>query len=124
MEPARRLVRARRILAILVAVPLTACQGTSLYEWGGYEASVYEVTRSAGEVDVAAEIERLTQVVVRSRERDKPVPPGLHAHLGYLYSLSGDLDSAVAAFESEKEQYPEATVFVDGVLARMRAERP
>lgn len=115
---------AARLAALVLASLAAACRSPSLYEWGGYEDSVYAVTRSAGEVDVGAEIERLTQVVERSRQRDKPVPPGVHAHLGYLHSLAGDLDTAVAAFESEKEQYPEATVFIDGILQRMGADQP
>ncbi len=101
----------------------TACQAPDHYAWGSYENSVYSTTSAAGEVDVGAEIHALTQLVEKARDQGKPVPPGLHAHIGYLYSLQGDIDTAVAAFETEKELYPESTVFVDGILARIPAER-
>ena len=101
----------------------TACQTPDRYSWGSYENSVYSTTSAVGEVDVGAEIDSLTQLVEKARNEGKSVPPGLHAHIGYLYSLQGDIDTAVAAFETEKELYPESTVFVDGVLARIPANR-
>ncbi|MEZ6017848.1 MAG: DUF4810 domain-containing protein [Planctomycetota bacterium] len=121
MEAHRRPVNAA--LVALALVPLTACSSPrSLYRWGAYEDSVHELTANPDAVDVGRELERMLEVVRASRDYGSPVPPGVHAHVGYLYSLQGDLDSARAAFLSEKELYPESTAFVDGVLARMGAQ--
>jgi len=119
METDRRpLIRA----AALLCATLTACGGTrSLYAWGDYEESVYAVCAEPGAIDVGREVERLVQLVKASGEAKVDVAPGVHAHLGYLYSLQGDLDTATAAFLSEKELYPESTVFIDGLLARIDA---
>lgn len=108
---------------LLLLVPLVGCGGGrhGLYLWSGYEESVRHMSSPEGELDVDADIERMVSLVERSRERGVPPAPGIHAHLGYLYSLRGDLDNALAAFESEKELYPESRVFVDGLEARLRA---
>ena len=108
--------------AALLCLPLAACGSSrSLYAWGEYEESVYAVCAEPDAIDVGREVERLVQLVKASAEAKVNVAPGVHAHLGYLYSLQGDLDSATAAFLSEKELYPESTVFIDGLLARLDA---
>ena len=49
----------------------------------------------------------------------KPVPPGWHAHLGYLYYHAGKLDQARQEFETEKATFPESTVFMNRLLAKL-----
>lgn len=106
----------------LLCLALASCGGTrSLYAWGEYEESVFTVCAQPDAIDVGREVERLVQLVKASAEAKVDVAPGVHAHLGYLYSLQGDLDTATAAFLSEKELYPESTVFIDGLLARIGA---
>ena len=112
--------------AALAALALCAASCVSSpprrYVWGGYESSVWRVTCAPDALDVGAEIVEMNELVERAKAEGRPVPPGLHAYVGYLYSLSGDLDTAAAAFESEKELYPESTVFIDGIMARLRAK--
>ena len=95
-----------------------------MYEWGRYEDSVYQVTANAGEVDLSAEIATMEETVQRALENQKAVPPGMHAHLGLLYSLAGDSANAAAAFEAEKALYPESATFMNGTLARAKNKRP
>jgi hypothetical protein len=125
MEADGRQLTSRRVsirAAALLCLPLAACGSSrSLYAWGEYEESVYAVCAEPDAIDVGREIERLVQLVKASAEAKVDVAPGVHAHLGYLYSLQGDLDSATAAFLSERELYPESTVFIDGLLARIGA---
>lgn len=114
-----RASRAGWIPALLV---WSACQSSSsLYEWDGYEDSVYTVT--AGDADVGAEIARIQKALQRGADEDKKAPPGMHAHLGYLYLIDGDPDNAAAAFETERELYPESTAFIDGLLERLGANQ-
>jgi hypothetical protein len=102
---------------------LLSCQSPTRYEWGSYEDSVYNVTANAGEVDLSAEIQGIQDTMARAVDRGKQVPPGLHAHLGLLYSLAGDTGNATAAFLTEKTLYPESAVFMDGMLARAQRTR-
>lgn len=122
MEPDNfRLRAARGLPAGLLALLLTGCQGGPLYEWGSYEDSVYRVCEQPDGFETQAEIERMEALVAKANESERGVPPGIHAHLGYLYYTIGDVDSAAAAFESEKELYPESVVFIDGLMKRMKA---
>lgn len=101
----------------------TACQGTSRYAFGDYQESVFAVTMNEGEANIDASIASLNETVERTVMNDRLVPPGMHAHIGFLYALRGDIDFAVAAFESEKELYPESSVFIDGMLRRMGVQQ-
>ncbi len=108
---------------ILVGLAGSACQTPTRYNWGDYENSVYAVTSNAGEVDAQAEIASISGTIERAAESGKLIPPGMHAHLGLLYSLVGDTANAAAALTAEKVLYPESSVFIDGVLARAEANR-
>lgn len=99
---------------------LASCSSTSMYDTSGYKHCVYQMTATPDAVEVDMQIATMEGVLERARAADQRVAPGIHAHLGYLYSLRGDMDSTLAAFLSEKELYPEATVYIDGLLARMQ----
>jgi len=105
-------------LALVLGLGSFSCKSNSRYYWGDYEDSVYNVTTNAGAVDTSAEIARITELIQRAADKGKPVPPGVHAHLGLLYSLAGDTANATSAFQAEKTLYPESTSFIDGVQAR------
>lgn len=105
-----------------VLLACAACGSSpSLYEWGDYQGSVYALTTA--DVDIGAEIDSIQTTLKRGVDRGKPAAPGMHAHLGYLYLVSDDPDNATAAFETEKELYPESAVFIDGLMERLGANR-
>ncbi len=124
--PARNRPLAARAASALGAAALLlacSCQSPSRYGFEGYRPSVFAVTANEDEADIDAAIAQLNETVERTLMDDRIVPPGMHAHIGFLYALRGDIDTAVAAFESEKELYPESTVFIDGMLRRMGVQR-
>ena len=107
---------------LLLALLFAGCGTTSgMYEWGEYEDTVFEVCRAPDGFDSQTAIAGLEEMVDEASASEQAVPPGTHAFLGYLYYLNGDVDGAVAAFHSEKELYPESTVFMDGLLKRIGA---
>ncbi|MEM6671824.1 MAG: DUF4810 domain-containing protein [Planctomycetota bacterium] len=113
------------ILGAALALALSACQTqSSYYAWGGYAVSVWNVTSGEGVADIGEDIDTLTATIEEARASARPIPPGMHAHLGMLHSLRGEIDLAAAAFESEKELYPESVVFMDRLLAGLRGEDP
>ncbi len=103
----------------VAALLMSSCTTPGMYDTSGYRECVYQMTATPDAVDVETQIGSLEAVVERARAADRRVAPGIHAHLGYLYSLRGDMDGTVAAFLAEKELYPESTVYIDGLLARM-----
>src|SRR5438093_1390282 len=86
------------VSACLVALALTlsASCTTTYYDWGRYEDSVYQVTRQPDGFDLAAEIDSLEKQLEQRAAKERPVPPGLHAHLGYLHTVAGHADAARA----------------------------
>ena len=43
-------------------------------------------------------------------------PPGYHAHLGLLYSVTGKPEQMAAEFEAEKLLFPESAAYMDFLL--------
>ena len=72
-----------------------------------------------GKADPATQVQRLRDDVAETEGKGRQVPPGVHAHLGWMYYLQGDLASARASFERERVLFPESAHFIDGMLARM-----
>ncbi|WP_374086618.1 DUF4810 domain-containing protein [Methylomicrobium lacus] len=92
----------------------------SLYYWGEYEDLIYQMYEEPGSADPATQIAKLREDIGKAGEAGKPVPPGLHAHLGYLYFLQSDTHAAALEFETEKKLFPESATFVDGMLGRLK----
>jgi hypothetical protein len=76
--------------------------------------------RGPGAVSPEMQIERLEADYQKARAENKPVPPGFHAHLGFLYFQLGKLDQAKQELETEKAQFPESAAFIDHLLANLR----
>lgn len=109
-------------VCLACAVVLGACETTPpLYRWGVYEELIYQGYRDPGSSDPVTDAARLAEDVERTEAEGARVPPGVHAHLGYLYFSQGDLAGATSELERERALFPESTAFVDGMLARMNA---
>jgi hypothetical protein len=97
-----------------------ATRAPDLYHWGSYEECAGSLCREAGGTNLPDQIRKLSADIEKARAESSRVPPGAHAHLGYLYDLSGNFESAALEFAAEKELYPESAVFMDGLLRRMK----
>lgn len=113
----------RIFAAILTAtVLLGACGGgnRNLYYWGYYEDAIYDMYVEPGKTTIAEDILRLEEQIEKTDASGKSVPPGLHAHLGYLYTTQGDYSTALVHFQMEKAKFPESAHFIDGLIERMK----
>ena len=107
--------------ALLAFVAASSCvSDKSLYSWGHYEESVYRVCHGADTIDLAKDVQMLSQEIDRAHAEGRRVAPGVHAHLGYLYYVSGNTGAAVEHLKAEKELYPESATFIDGMLGRLK----
>ncbi len=95
---------------------------TTVYRWGIYEDLVYVSYADPGEADPVTQAQRLDEDIARTRAEGKRVPPGVHAHLGFLHYTLGDRESARAHFMRERELFPESATFINGILSRMKEE--
>ena len=115
----------RAVFCCACLVLLTGCvEHPSQYEWGSYEQLIYVSYAAPGKVPTEAQVERLEDDQRNAIAKHKPVPPGWHAHLGYLYAQTGRIDLAEQQLIAEKTAFPESTVFVDHLLANLRATQP
>ena len=106
--------------ALLVVVTLlTGCASPTLYSWGRYEDLIYATYAAPDKATAELQVERLEEDYQKARSKNKPVPPGFHAHLGYLYYHLGKADAAIQQFETEKANFPESAVFVDRLLGNL-----
>ncbi len=92
----------------------------TLYYWGRYEESIYTSYAKPGAVPPEKQIEQLEEDYQLARSKNQPMPPGWHAHLGYLYYQIGKADQATQQFKTEKATFPESAVFMDRLLAKFK----
>ena len=111
-----------KTLCLLMVLSLVGCATPkqSLYQWGNYENQVYALYNDPGKSPLEAQIEKLEADYQKARSTNKAVPPGFHAHLGYLYFQAGKGDQAVQSFQTEKALFPESAVYMDRVLAKAK----
>jgi hypothetical protein len=72
-----------------------------------------------GKVPPERQAELMEADFQNARSHNQAVPPGFHAHLGYLYFQLGKADAAREEFETEKAQFPESAVFMDRLLTTL-----
>ena len=104
---------------ILLLALLTGCASPTIYWWGHYEDILYVMYSAPDKMPPERQLELLEADYQKARSQNKPVPPGWHAYLGYLYYQVGKADQARQEFETEKTQFPESAVFMDRMLASL-----
>jgi hypothetical protein len=108
------------ILLLLMLLLAAGCaKEHSMYEWGSYEGQIYVMYSDPGKVPAEKQIEDLERDYQVARSENKPVPPGYHAHLGYLYYQIGKIDQSLQSFETEKQLYPESKQYMDLLISRI-----
>lgn len=109
------------VCVVLLGVSLTGCvsQPKSLYNWGSYQTQLYTMYSKPDKAGPQQQIAALEKDIQKTKAASQAVPPGLYAHLGYEYSLTGNNQKAREYLELEKQVYPESTVYIDRLLQRM-----
>ena len=97
------------------------CAGPSRpsFRWPVYEDGIVRLGEGGGQADPAEEARILSEEVERASGEGAVVPPGVRAHLGWLYLRSGNGAGARQMLAAEREAYPESGVFVDWLLAKV-----
>jgi hypothetical protein len=75
-----------------------------------------------GDAQPGEQIDELSEDIATAEAKGRVVPPGVHAHLGYMYLQQGNAMASRAEFETEKRLYPESAVFMDRLLSQMAAQ--
>lgn len=109
------------LLSIILAL-LSACAPVEgpryIYYWGGYENMVYAMQKN--EISPEQQLASLEAGAAQAKGLAQTVAPGYNAHLGMLYFQLGKKDQALKAFEAEKTLFPESTVYMNRLIARIK----
>jgi hypothetical protein len=92
-----------------------------LYDWGPYQAQVYEQFKTTGN-GPEAQLQELERHLETTTSKGRQVPPGYLAHMGYLYLMTGRNDLATSYWEREKAAFPESKVFMDFLLKNLKKQ--
>jgi len=96
------------------------CASSTLYQWGDYENYLYKRYNKPGSLSTQEEIILIENQLEQTYSKERMPPPGLHAHLGYLYITDGQSVRAIEHFNVEKKLFPESKFFIDGLIERMK----
>jgi hypothetical protein len=111
-----------RITALVAIIMLSFLCGCSnhnphLYHWGAYPSATYAYLR--GDKTTAEEqLDALLQTLSQARERERRVPPGLHAQIGLVYARMGNSQLARKHWEQEKALFPASTEFINFIMEK------
>jgi hypothetical protein len=108
-----------RLVWLSLLLLFAGCQSPDVYYWGHYEDIVYGMYARPDKSPPERQAEIMEADLQKAVAANKPVPPGFHAHLGYVYYEMGKADLAQREFIQEKTQFPESTVFMDRMLTNL-----
>lgn len=117
----------RAACIVIAAAVLAGCSVNTprtLYTWGSYEDLIYATYASPGKMPPEQQVEILEKDYQQARAANRRMPPGWHAHLGYLYYQLGKTDPARQELLTEKAEFPESGVFMDRLLANLERPEP
>lgn len=110
------------LLTTVLWLGACATQQPTTYYWGEYQSTLYEHFQ-ASKISPDEQIGRLQTMIAEAASRARPVPPGVHAHLGMLYAETGRITEAKGEFETEKQLFPEAEPFMTFLLKQSKGAK-
>lgn len=103
------------IVLLACGLFLTGCANRpSLYQWGGYDAMLYQSYKDPEKV-VAFRTGLELHIAQMELSKQK-IAPGLYAELGTIYLQAGDSSKAVAMYTKEREAWPESRGLMDTLI--------
>lgn len=107
-------------LGFLALLVLTGCASSTIYHWGHYEELLYSQFQKPGEATPEMQVLKLQEDIQVAKSKNKPLPPGFYAHLGYQYLQMGKTTEARQSFVAEKTQFPESAVLMDRFIRKLK----
>ncbi|MEO0510011.1 MAG: DUF4810 domain-containing protein [Verrucomicrobiota bacterium] len=110
------------IFCLLAPFLFCGCVQTTAYHWGDYEEQLYRMYAAPDQANALSQLEVLEADLEEAASLDKPLPPGMRAHMGFLYYQLGRFDEAYGAFLAEKTAFPESTKMMDRFINQISAK--
>jgi len=107
-------------IAAILSLGISGCVSSqkNMYYWGEYEKLIYEMYNQPGTADAVTQIQKITSDIQKAESQGLKVPPGVYAHLGFMYALQGNTAQSMDSFNEEKNLFPESSVLIDGMMSR------
>ncbi len=96
---------------------LTGCAAPGLYQWGGYDQSLYAGYKDVTKME-ALRI-KLEAHVGEMEKSNAKVAPGLYAELGTLYLKAGATQKAIDFYNKERNAWPESRVLMTSLIQNL-----
>lgn len=113
----------KNVLNIVVAVGILTLMGCatskSLYYWGDYSQSAYELKHEPSDKTARAHKDALLDIINNAGHKNKKIPPGIYAELAKMEFEANNLVGARALLEQEKTLFPESSRMVEVLLELM-----
>ena len=110
----------KKYLLISLMLILTGCASNqSLYYWGNYQETNYAYSVEPSKKTLLAYQNTLLDIIQKSNEINKKVPPGIYFELGLVYTKTGKKKEGLSYIEKERELYPESKVVTLFFMQRM-----
>lgn len=105
------------ILTASLALAVSGCTTPTppLYYYGDFNKAVYSYFK-ADDVSAAQQITMLQTIIQQAAAKNRPVAPGVHAHLGMLYFETGNTDLGYQQLKQEELLFPESKQYIDFLL--------
>lgn len=110
----------KKVSQVCITCFFFGCANPSTYYWGKYENQIYKMYVVPEQAMAEAQVEVLELDIEKARSKDKPLAPGVRAHLGFLYFQLGRYDEARQAFEAEKVAFPESAKLMDRFILKLK----
>lgn len=114
----KRSIGRSSLLVGISVILLTACAANSqrppLYYWGEFQDQQYAYFKSENGPEEG--ILALEKIREEANSQKANIPPGLMAHLGILYGMTGRTDRFEEYLLAEKRLFPESSTYVDFLL--------
>jgi hypothetical protein len=105
---------------VLLCTLLAACVAPpTKYAWGSYEDQIYVTHVKPGTMPPQAQADQFEKDRIAAQAANKPLPPGWHAQLSFVYFQLGQADLARQELLAEKQAFPESSTLVDKLLSNM-----
>ncbi len=111
-----------KLVQVFFLLVLGSCASNTIYYWGHYQELLYDQYQTPGKATPEQQVLALQEDIQIAKSKNKPLPPGFYAHLGYQYLQMGKTGEAKQGFEAEKRQFPESAVLMDRFLKKFNSK--
>jgi len=104
----------KNLIVLPLVMVLVACAPKSMYQWGGYEDSLYKGYKEPEKMNALRT--SLESHLVKLKTSGEKAPPGMNAEVGTLYLQAGDKANAATFYDQERNAWPESKPLMDVLI--------